>query len=65
MQLIDLVLNNYNFYCPVTGEFLSKDGEPVNFDASSLRGYWVSVEMENPFLYSDKFTNAYKKYLKK
>jgi hypothetical protein len=63
MQLIELILNHYNFYCPVTGELISKNGEPVNFDASSLRGYWVSEEMESPVLYSDEFSSTYKKFL--
>jgi hypothetical protein len=64
MQLIELNLHHYNFYCPVTGKCISADGEPVNFEASSLRGYWVSEELESPRLYDDNFYEANHEYLK-
>ena len=65
MQIIHLIVNHYNFYCPVTGECISADGEPVNLSASSLCGYWVSVERESPSIHYQDFEDAYHAYLKK
>ena len=65
MQMIHLVVNHYNFYCPVTGECITADGEPVNYDASSLCGYWVSEEFESPIIHDEDFEDAYHVYLKK
>ena len=65
MQIIHLIVNHYNFYCPVTGECISADGEPVNHGASSLCGYWVSVERESPIIRYQDFEDAYHAYLKK
>ena len=65
MRIINLIVDHYNFYCPVTGECISADGEPVNHDASSLYGYWVSVELESPSIHDKDFEDAYHAYLKK
>lgn len=65
MQIINLIVDHYNFYCPVTGECISADGEPVNLDASSLCAYWVSVELESPSIHDQDFEDAYHAYLKK
>ena len=65
MQIIELNVPHYNFYCPVTGECISANGEPVNLDASSLCGYWVSVELESPSILHQDFEDAYRAYLKK
>ena len=65
MEIIHLIVNHYNFYCPVTGECISADGEPVNLNASSLCGYWVSVERESPSIHYQDFEDAYHAYLKK
>ena len=64
MKLIELTFNHYRFYCPVTGECISTDGEPINEDASSLRGHWASEEMESPVLIHPDFAGAYQAYLK-
>jgi hypothetical protein len=50
MQIVELELNHFNFYCPATGEYILVEDEPCNEDAASLMGYWVDEVIEEPFL---------------
>lgn len=50
MQIVELELNHFNFYCPATGECILNPGEQCNEDAASLMGYWVDEVIDEPFL---------------
>ncbi len=59
MQIIELELSHTNFYCPVTGEAISKDNEMVNEAAKSLKGYWVSEILLEPFIKDNQLKKAW------
>jgi hypothetical protein len=59
MQIVEINLENINFYCPVTGEYILKVYEPVNEDASSLMAYWIDLAFEDPFIKSEKLQAAW------
>lgn len=66
MQIVELTVDHYNFFCPVTGARISTHGDPeVNFAAASLRGYWVSEALESPNIFAEDFETAYHAYLKR
>jgi len=54
MQIIEIELTNLNFYCPVTGEHILLEEEPVNEDASTLMAYWVDMAFEEPFFKNEE-----------
>lgn len=47
MQIIDLDLSHWNFYCPVTGQKIFGDGEEPNFPPS-LKGLWIGEIPDTP-----------------
>jgi len=52
MQLIQLERDDWNFFCPATGQPVSKDmGEP---NASTVRGFWCHEVPEEPELLCDE-----------
>lgn len=54
MQIIDLELSHSHFFCPVTGECILLENEPINENATSLLGYWTSESFSEPrILHSD------------
>lgn len=48
MQLIDLQLDHYNFYCPVSGAYIMLDSEELNENALSFRAYWLDEYWDEP-----------------
>jgi len=52
MQLIQLERDNWNFFCPATGQPVFKDsGEP---NATTVRGFWCHEVPDEPELLSEK-----------
>jgi hypothetical protein len=52
MQLIRLERDDWNFFCPATGEPVFKEtGEP---NASTVRGFWCHEVPEEPELLSEE-----------
>jgi hypothetical protein len=52
MQLIQLERDDWNFFCPATGEPVFKEtGEP---NAQSVRGFWCHEVPEEPELLCDE-----------
>ena len=50
MQIIELELSHFNFYCPATGELLCNEDDGVNEQAKSLMGYWCDLVFEEPYI---------------
>ena len=63
MQIIELELSHYNFFCPVTGEYIIKEGEPVNDEAVSLMGYWINEVIDEPFIKNAALKKGYDMFL--
>jgi hypothetical protein len=64
MQMIELELNHNNFFCPATGEYILKEDEDANHDASSLMGYWLADCIDDPFIKNSSLQNEYDLFLK-
>lgn len=62
MQIIELSLDHYNFYCPVTGVWIANE-EDVNDDAPSLLGYWLDEFWDEPFIKDDRLLQEWTKYM--
>lgn len=62
MQIIDLELQHFNFYCPATGECILKEDEPCNDDAKSLQAYWIDEVMEEPMIKNKKLAADWKRF---
>ena len=58
MQLITLSLEHWNFYCPVTGEKITADGEDLNI-TPSLKGVWVNEILDEPILSDSELSTAW------
>lgn len=63
MQIVELELSHYNFFCPVTGEYIVKEGEPANDDVPSLMGYWVNEVIDEPFIKNPALQKGYDLFL--
>lgn len=61
MQLIELQRDDWNFFCPSTGEPVFKDtGEP---NASSIRGLWFDELPSEPEVLADELRAAWAAHL--
>lgn len=65
MEIITLQQECLNLDCPVTGEYILRDDEPVNEDAKSLMGYWIDMVFEDPFIKSEKLRKAWEEFSEK
>jgi hypothetical protein len=54
MQIISLKLDHYNFYCPVSGEYITLEDEPLNENALSFRGYWFDEFWDEPTIKDER-----------
>ncbi len=63
MQIINLKLDHYNFYCPVSGEYITLEDEPINEDAISFRGYWFDEFWDEPTIKDQTLKAAWESYL--
>ena len=63
MQIVELELNHFNFYCPATGEFILMEDEPCNEDAASLMGYWVDEVINEPFLKDEQLKKDFEAFI--
>jgi hypothetical protein len=64
MQIIELELDYYDFFCPATGEQILYEDD-CNEDAKSLQAYWVDLFFEEPFIKNIKLANAWENFLEK
>ena len=62
MQIIELELSHYNFYCPATGELLCNEDDGVNEDAMSLMGYWCDLVFEEPCIKDETLKKDWKAF---
>jgi len=58
MQLIKLSLDHWNFYCPVTGEKITGDGEELN-QTRSLKGVWIGEEIGEAMIFDPQLQEAW------
>lgn len=66
MQIVELELSHFNFYCPVTGEVITdEDAPPMNEDAKSLMGFWIDEVLHEPIIKDKLLETDWKKYVKK
>ena len=65
MQIITLELDNFAFFCPVTGEQIIGDEVPFNEDAKSLLGFWHTEIIEEPIIKDSKLAKAWESFLAK
>lgn len=65
MQIIDLELPHFNFYCPATGDCILMEDEPCNDDAKSLQAYWIDEVMDEPMIKNEKLAADWKLYYNK
>jgi hypothetical protein len=65
MQIINLVLDHYNFYCPVTGTQIMGD-EFLNIkNTPSLMGHWFDEEIFDPTIQDPLLKDAWQRVKKK
>jgi len=62
MQIINLELDHYNFYCPVSGEYITTEEDGVNEDAPSFRGYWFDEFWDEPTIKDEKLNQLWTEY---
>ncbi len=62
MQLIELSLSHFNFYCPATGELLCNEDDGVNEDAKSLMAYWLDLVFEEPHIKDETLKKDWKAF---
>lgn len=48
MQIVNLILDHTNFFCPATGERITGGGLSGNDEARSLAGYWIDHVFDEP-----------------
>lgn len=65
MQIVELELNHYNFYCPATGHLILSDGGDGTENAKSLKGLWVDEVFEEPTFKDETFQKAWEEYYEK
>ena len=63
MQIINLKLDHDNFYCPVSGEYITMEDEPLNDDAISFRGYWFDQFWVEPSIKDETLNAAWESYM--
>ena len=62
MQIINLELDHYNFYCPVSGEYITTEEDGVNEVALSFRGYWFDEFWDEPTIKDEKLNQLWTEY---
>ena len=63
MQINDLNLSHYNFYCPVTGtRILSEDGYQPS---PAQLGWWLDETANEPEFYNDSIKQLWKAWVDK
>jgi len=62
MQIIDLNLDHWNFFCPVTGHKIQSDGGEPNFPPS-LKGLWVGEIPDSPEIKDPALQQAWDKFI--
>jgi len=61
MQLLDLELDHFNFYCPATGEQILSDDD-CNDNAKSFVGYWLDEFMTEPTIKNKQLAADWEKF---
>ena len=62
MQLLNLELDHFNFYCPATSDkILSEDD--CNENSASFIGYWLDDFMTEPSIKNKDLKNAWETFL--
>jgi hypothetical protein len=64
MQIIELELTHFNFFCPATGERILSS-EECNDDAKSLMGYWLDEFLFEPYIKDKDLLKAWQKEVKR
>lgn len=64
MQIINLVLDHYNFFCPVTGAQIMGN-EILNVNTPSLMGHWFDEEIFDPTIQDPLLKDAWQRVKKK
>ena len=64
MQIIELKLDHFNLFCPVTGERILSD-EECNDGAKSLMGYWLDEFLFEPFIKDQNLEKAWEQELER
>jgi len=59
MQIINLELDHYNFYCPVSGKYITTEEDGVNENAPSFRGYWFDEFWDEPTIKDEKLNQLW------
>jgi hypothetical protein len=62
MQIINLKLDHYNFYCPVSGEYITTEEDGVNENALSFRGYWFDEFWYKPTIKDERLSRLWSEY---
>lgn len=69
MQIVNLILDHTNFFCPATGERITGGGLSGNDEAISLAGYWIDQVFDEPHFNATELEEAWhevcKPYLNK
>lgn len=63
MQIVRLELDHFNFYCPVTGEVITCEDEPLNEDATSFLGCWTQEPLYEPIIKDRDLEHAWRNYV--
>lgn len=62
MQIIDLDLEHWNFYCPATGHKIQADGEGTHFPPS-LKGLWIGEIPDSPEIKDPGLQRAWNQFI--
>lgn len=62
MQIVELSLDHYNFFCPATGIQIIGEDYPCNDDAPSLMGYWIDQALDLPYFNSKELEEAWTEF---
>lgn len=60
MQIVEVRVPHYNFYCPVTGRKIC-DEKSADQNVPSLMGTWVDLNMEEPMINNTKLREDWEK----
>jgi hypothetical protein len=65
MKIVKIDLESLDFDCPVTGEYILKEDEPINEDAKTLMAYWLDMTFEEPFIKNEKLRVSWQTFTEK
>ena len=65
MIIVKIDLESLDFDCPVTGEYILKEDEPINEDAKTLMAYWLDMTFEEPFIKNEKLRVSWQTFTEK